>query len=50
MFGSRICYFSDIFCKLCNMQLPLSLIVEMETVQFDMLLLLHLTLGENNLN
>ena len=50
MFGSRICYFSDTFCKLCNMQLPLSFIVEMETVQFDMLLLLHLTLGENNLN
>ena len=20
MFGSRICYFSDTFCKLCNMQ------------------------------
>ena len=44
MFSSRICYFSDTFYKLCNMQQRshnFFFIVEKETVQFDTLLLSH---------
>ena len=53
MFGSRICYFSDTFCDTTLQYaatLPLFFIVEMVTVQFDMLLLLHSMLEECKLN
>ena len=51
MFGSRICYFSVTFYKLCKYAatLPSFFIVEKETVQFDMLLLLRSPNVEHNL-